>query len=304
MNAVATAGTPLRGTLLRDEPMARHTTWRVGGPADAVYLPADADDLAAFLRGLPTDEPLFWLGLGSNLLVRDGGIRGTVIATAKSLGALVRVDATHVRAEAGAPCAILARFCAREGLAGAEFLVGIPGTFGGALAMNAGCFGGETWALVEEVETMDRAGRRHVRRREEFAAGYRHVRGPAGEWFIAATLRLAPGDADELAARMRGWLDRRSASQPTQQANAGSVFRNPPGDFAGRLIEASGLKGFCIGGACVSEKHANFIVNTGAATAADIEALIRHVAERVEAQHGIRLETEVRVVGEPLQRET
>lgn len=302
MNAVAAQPVALRGSLLRDEPMARHTTWRVGGPADRFYIPADADDLAEFLRSLPAEEPLLWLGLGSNLLVRDGGIRGTVIATAKALNALARTDATHVRVEVGVPCAILARFCAREGLAGAEFLVGIPGTFGGALAMNAGCFGGETWQVVETVETMDRTGRSHVRRPEEFEVGYRHVRGPRDEWFVAANLRLAPGDGDELTTRMRNLLDKRSASQPTQQANAGSVFRNPPGDFAGRLIEASGLKGFCIGGACVSEKHANFIVNTGAATAADIEALILHVIERVEAQHGVRLETEVRVVGEPLRQ--
>lgn len=292
----------LRGTLLCDEPMARHTTWRVGGPAARFYMPADADDLAAYLRGLPAGEPVFWLGLGSNLLVRDGGIRGTVIATAKSLGGLARTDACTVRVEAGVPCARLARFCAREGLAGAEFLVGIPGTFGGALAMNAGCFGGETWSLVQEVETVDRRGRIHHRRPGEYEVGYRRVRGPGDdEWFLAATLHLAEGDADQLAARMRAWLDQRSASQPTQQANAGSVFRNPPGDFAGRLIEASGLKGCCIGGACVSEKHANFIVNTGAATATDIEALIRQVTERVQAQHGIRLETEVRVVGEPPQ---
>lgn len=301
MNVALAHTGSLRGTLLRDESMARHTTWRVGGPADRFYMPADADDLAIFLRSLPAHEPVFWLGLGSNLLVRDGGIRGTVIATAKSLGTLERTGASNVRVEAGVPCAILARFCAREGLAGAEFLVGIPGTFGGALAMNAGCFGGETWTLVQDVETLDRQGRLHRRRPEEFEIGYRHVRGPSAEWFIAATLRLTPGNGDELAARMRGWLDKRSASQPTQQANAGSVFRNPAGDFAGRLIEASGLKGFCIGGACVSEKHANFIVNTGAATATDIEALIRHVAERVESQHGIRLETEVRVVGEPPQ---
>ncbi|MCK9529606.1 MAG: UDP-N-acetylmuramate dehydrogenase [Gammaproteobacteria bacterium] len=290
---------PLRGTLLRDEPMARHTTWRVGGPADCFYMPADVQDLADLLRSLPADEPVFWLGLGSNLLVRDGGVRGTVIAMAKSLDGLTRTGEDSVRVEAGVPCAILARFCAREGLAGAEFLVGIPGTFGGALAMNAGCFGGETWRLVAEVETIDRSGEIRRRRAEEFDTGYRRVRGPAGEWFVAATLRLGAGEPGELAARMREWLDRRSASQPTQQANAGSVFRNPKGDFAGRLIEASGLKGFCIGGACVSERHANFIVNTGTAKAADIEALIAQVAERVEVQHGIRLEPEVRVVGEP-----
>jgi UDP-N-acetylmuramate dehydrogenase len=299
VNEALAHGSSLRGTLLSHEPMARHTTWRVGGPADRFYLPADAEDLAVFLRGLPAEEPLFWMGLGSNLLVRDGGIRGTVIATAKSLGGLTRLDAQRVRVEAGVPCAKLARFCAREGLAGSEFLVGIPGTFGGALAMNAGCFGGETWGLVEDVETVARTGVMHRRRPAEYEIGYRSVRGPADEWFVAATLRLTSGDSEGMALQMREWLDKRSASQPTQQANAGSVFRNPPGDFAGRLIETSGLKGFCIGGACVSEKHANFIVNTGNARAADIEALITHVIARVEAEQGIRLQPEVRVVGEP-----
>jgi len=300
MAAAAAAVPVLRGTLLRDEPMAHHTTWRVGGPAEHYYVPADRNDLVAYLRSLPTDEPVFWLGLGSNLLVRDGGIRGSVIATAKGLTALAQPGERRVYAEAGVSCAKFARFCARAGLAGAEFLAGIPGTLGGALAMNAGCFGGETWPLVVEVETIDRAGT--VRRRTplDFQVGYRSVKGPAGEWFIGATFQLTPsGEAEVLAQRVRELLEKRSASQPTQQANAGSVFRNPAGDHAGRLIEACGLKGTCIGGACVSEKHANFIVNTGTATAAEIESLIAQVADRVERQHGVRLHPEVKIVGEP-----
>lgn len=289
----------LRGELRRGEPMARHTTWRVGGPAECWYRPADVDDLAEFLSDLPAAEPLIWVGLGSNLLVRDGGIAGTVIGTAGTLGGVQRLDDDRVYVEAGVACAKLARFCAREGLTGAEFLAGIPGTFGGALAMNAGCFGGETWPLVASVETIDRHGERRTRMPQEFEIGYRHVRGAEGEWFVAATLQLTPGRTEEGSARMRAYLDRRAATQPLGKPNAGSVFRNPPGDHAARLIEAAGLKGRCIGGACVSAKHANFIVNRGGATAADIEVLIATVATTVAERFGVALQTEVHIVGEP-----
>jgi UDP-N-acetylmuramate dehydrogenase len=288
----------LRGVLLEHEPMARHTTWRIGGPADRYYTPADADDLALFLSTLPADESIMWVGLGSNLLVRDGGIRGTVIATNGVLNEIKRLDGDRIHAGAGAPCAIVSRFCSREGLAGVEFLTGIPGSFGGALAMNAGCFGGETWKLVAEVETIDRHGVRRTRTPDEFTIGYRHVTGPKDEWFLSAVLQLERGDTEALAARTRELLDKRSATQPTQQPNAGSVFRNPPGDYAARLIEATGLKGYCIGGACVAAKHANFIVNLGNAKAADIEALIQKIAATVERAHGVRLITEVHIVGE------
>jgi UDP-N-acetylmuramate dehydrogenase len=289
---------PLRGNLLEQEPMARHTSWRVGGVAERFYQPADIDDLANFLSQLPTNEPLYWVGLGSNLLVRDAGIRGTVVATSGVLNGMERTGETCVRVEAGVSCAKVARFCSREGLAGAEFLSGIPGTFGGALAMNAGCFGSETWELVQQVETLDRYGNRNLRSPDEYQIGYRQVRGVAGEWFVAATLRLTAGESDLLASRIRALLKKRSAAQPTTQPNAGSVFRNPPGDYAARLIETAGLKGRCIGKACVSEKHANFIVNTGGATASDIEALIKLVAEGVEQRHGIHLECEVHIIGE------
>jgi UDP-N-acetylmuramate dehydrogenase len=294
----AQAQQPLRGTLLHHEPMARHTTWRVGGPADNYYQPADIADLALFLSQLPSDEPLFWLGLGSNLLVRDGGIRGTVIATSGMLNGMERIDEEHVRVESGVACAKVARFCAREGLAGAEFLCGIPGTMGGALAMNAGCFGGETWKLVETVETLNRHGRLHSRGANEFEVGYRHVSGPEGEWFVAATLRLEKGDAQGLLEANKKLLEKRGASQPTQQPNAGSVFRNPEGDYAARLIESAGLKGLTAGKAQVSEKHANFIVNLGGASAADIESLIEQVKSEVKQQHGVELEREVHIVGE------
>jgi UDP-N-acetylmuramate dehydrogenase len=287
----------LRGVLMEAEPMARHTSWRVGGPAQWLYRPADLMDLAAFLARLPEQHPLFWCGLGSNLLVRDGGIDGTVILTASALNGLDQVSPLQIRAEAGVPCAKVARFATRCGCIGAEFLAGIPGTVGGALAMNAGAFGGETWERVISVETMDRHGRTRLRQRAEFEIGYRHVVGPEGEWFVAATLALVPGDTAAAAGQIRELLARRAATQPMGTANCGSVFRNPPGDHAARLIESAGGKGKRYGGAVVSEKHANFIINTGTATAADIEALIHEVQATVEAYHGVRLQPEVRIVG-------
>jgi len=291
----------LRGKLRHDEPMARHTTWRVGGPAQHFFEPADLDDLMLFLRQLPPDEPLLWLGLGSNLLVRDGGLRGTVIATHPALQKLELIEPRVIRAEAGVPCAKVARFAAQHHLTGAEFLAGIPGTMGGALAMNAGAFGGETWNVVTRVETLDRDGMRHTRTHVEYQIAYRSVRalGMSEEWFAAGHLKLPAGDGAASQQRIRQLLEKRNQTQPTQLPNAGSVFRNPPGDFAARLIEACGLKGACIGAACVSDKHANFIVNTGGATAADIEALIEKTARSVEQQHGVRLVREVHIVGEP-----
>lgn len=286
-----------RGVLRYEEPMSRHTTWRVGGPARVWYQPADLEDLAAFLTTLPEGEEIVWVGLGSNLLVRDGGIPGVVIAPFSGLNRMELQGDGQVRAEAGVSCAKLARFCGRNGLAGGEFLAGIPGTVGGALAMNAGAFGGETWARVVAVETIDRHGR--IRRREagEYKVGYRSVQGPAGEWFVAAHMRFPPGETAAAQENVRQLLARRGETQPTSQPSCGSVFRNPPNDHAARLIEACGLKGYCIGGACVSDKHANFIINAGDATAAEIEQLIGHVQRRVAEQSGVELQTEVRIIG-------
>ena len=288
----------LRGELRLDEPLRRYNTWRVGGAARQMYLPADAEDLALFLAGLPPQEPLLWLGLGSNLLIRAGGFRGTVILLLGRLNDL-RIEGEEVRAEAGVACAKVARECARANLTGAAFLAGIPGTMGGALAMNAGAFGGETWPIVSAVTTIDRGGRMREREPAEFEVAYRQVVRPAEEWFLACTLRLRRGDGSAEQAAIRELLDRRAATQPTGQPSCGSTFRNPRGDHAARLIEASGLKGYRIGGAQVSTKHANFIINTGDASAADIEVLIAHVAAEVERLHGVRLQTEVHMVGEP-----
>jgi UDP-N-acetylmuramate dehydrogenase len=288
----------LRGELLYREPMARHTSWRVGGPADCYYRPADIDDLAGFLQQLPSAEPLTWIGLGSNLLVRDGGIRGTVISTSGLLNEISLQEGQVIRAEAGVSCAKLARYAAREGLTGAEFFAGIPGTVGGALAMNAGAFGGETWPLVVKVETLDRHGQRHVRTPAEYKVAYRSVKGPDEEWFVAAHLQLVSGDVEAGQARIKELLAKRGKTQPTTQPSCGSVFRNPEGDHAARLIEQCGLKGKCIGGACVSEKHANFIVNTGEATASDIENLIEDVARTIQRECGMSLVREVHIIGE------
>lgn len=287
-----------RGELRYHEPLARHTSWRVGGPADRFYRPADLEDLRLFLSVLPAGEPITWLGLGSNLLVRDGGIRGTVIATQGVLQGLVLTGGSTLRAEAGVPCAKVARFGARHDLVGAEFLAGIPGVMGGALAMNAGAWGGETWNRVFAVETIDRRGQLRRRLSGDYEIAYRHVRGPEDEWFVAAHLQLEPGDGKASLVKIRELLDRRSQTQPTGVASCGSVFRNPPGDHAARLIESADLKGVCVGAACVSTKHANFILNTGNATAADLESLVALVRETVARVHGIELVPEVRVVGE------
>lgn len=294
----------LRGELRHDEPMARYVSWRAGGRARRLYRPTDLDDLAAFLRRLPTDEATLFVGLGSNLLVRDGGFAGTVVLT-HAAGRHPELVKGRVYAEAGVASPKVARFAARNQLAGAEFLAGVPGTVGGALAMNAGCHGAETWEIVERVLTVDRSGNVHRRDAAEFATGYRScaLRSGAGlgtrEWFAAAWFRLLPGDAAASRARITDLLARRVATQPLQLPNAGSVFRNPPGDHAARLIESCGLKGLARGGARVSEKHANFIVNPkGAGRASDIEWLIETVRTRVRTRTGIDLIPEVRIVGD------
>ncbi len=285
--------------LLFDEPMAKHTTWRVGGPARYYFQPADVADLSDFLRSLPSAEQILWLGLGSNLLVRDGGFAGTVIAMHGRLNEIETIAGSRLRVGAGAPSALVARQAARAGLCGAAFLAGIPGTMGGALAMNAGAFGGETWQRVINLQTIDRQGIVHRRTPLEYKVAYREVESSKEEWFVGCELQLEPGDAEAERREVQRLLALRNATQPVGQPSAGSTFRNPPGDYAARLIEAAGLKGLQLGGAKVSGKHANFIVNTGAATAADIENLIRHVQQTVEQHSGICLQTEVHIVGKP-----
>ncbi len=314
----------LRGEMLYDEPMSRHSSWRAGGAAQRLYRAADLADLQHFLQQTPADEPLIAVGLGSNLLVRDGGLRGTVVQMVGALTEL-RMDGDCVYAQAGVPGAKLARFAATNNLCGAEFFVGIPGTLGGMLAMNAGCYGGETWQKVQRVQVLTRSGELLERTPQEYEIGYRHValkeKGEGGrvkgktterevtlpsspfplpqeEFFVGAWLKLETGDVEAARQEIKALMEKRSASQPLQQPNAGSVFRNPPGNHAAKLIEGCGLKGKRIGGAQVSEKHANFIVNVGGATATDIENLIEEVQATVEAKTGVQLHPEVRIVGE------
>lgn len=293
----AQALTSLQGELRHNEPMNAHTSWRAGGTAERYYIPSSVEDLSNFLRELDVETPLFWLGTGSNLLVRDGGLPGVVIAASRALKTLERVDYYGVRAGAGVPCTQLARQCIRWNLGPSEFFAGIPGTVGGALAMNAGAHGGETWERVESVRTIDRSGEIHQRAPSEYTVGYRSVAGPSNEWFLEGTLQFDP-DVSVSADSMNELLERRKTTQPLGLPSCGSVFRNPPGDHAARLIESANLKGYRIGGAEVSEKHANFIINRDNATATDIEELIEHVRQSVIEAHGVELIHEVRIVGE------
>jgi UDP-N-acetylmuramate dehydrogenase len=290
--------------VLYDEPMARHTSWRAGGHARRFVSGGSLQALSAFLSELPADEALLWVGLGSNLLVRDAGFDGTVIATQGVMNRLEMLDETHVYAGAGVADAKLARFCKQHGLKGAEFFAGIPGLVGGALAMNAGAWGGETWPLVESVVTIDRQGVIRSRNADEFEIGYRHVSGPDGEWFAGAIFEFEIMRDNQQTIDIKQLLAKRAATQPTGVASCGSVFRNPEGTYAAQLIESCGLKGRRIGGAVISDKHANFIINDKQATAADIESLIRLIQETVKQQCGIELQTEVRIVGDEAAEDT
>ncbi len=311
LNKIPASIPGLQGRLEMNADMSRYTSWRVGGPADRLYTPTDLDDLRAFLKNLDPEEPVCFIGLGSNLLVRDGGVRGTVIHLHGALRQMhleqrrndAGDDASQfgvIYAEAGVASPKVARFAATQGLVGAEFLAGIPGTVGGALAMNAGCYGHETWEFVSQVLTVDRQGDLHRRNLRDFRVDYRHVESDVarGEWFAAGWFRLPRGDGAESRERIKQLLEKRVASQPLSLPNAGSVFRNPPGDFAARLIESCGLKGLRVGGALVSEKHANFIVNMKGARGSDIETLIETVQNQVHARTGISLIREVRIIGD------
>jgi len=292
--------TELSGLELINEPLSKYTTWRIGGPADKLYKPAGIHDLVLFLKQCDLHEPLTWLGLGSNSLVRDRGVSGTVILTQGCLKGLELLNDGLIRVEAGVSCAQMARFSARLGLHGGEFWAGIPGTMGGALRMNAGCFQGETWDSVIEVETITRTGEIRRRKPSEFAIAYRSLMGlETDEWFIAATCRLVSGEKEIALQRIKTLLTQRANTQPTSEYNCGSVFRNPPGDYAARLIESCGLKGFFKGGAKISEKHANFIINhEGRASAHDIETLMLHVHAEILQRTGVDLIREVHIVGE------
>jgi UDP-N-acetylmuramate dehydrogenase len=290
----------LRGQLRMNVSMSKHTSWRAGGSVERTYQPADLADLQEFLRTVPVYEPITAVGLGSNLLVRDGGLRGTVLLLHGALGEMRLEAEKTIYVQAGVPGAKLARFAALHNLSGAEFFAGIPGTVGGMLTMNAGCYGGETWDAVQRLQVLTRSGELIERSAEDYDIAYRYVAAQnlENEIFVGAWLKFAAGDGETARAEIKALLDKRIASQPLQLPNAGSVFRNPPGEHAAKLIEGCGLKGKRIGGAMVSDKHANFIVNTGGATAADIENLIENVRATVLKQTGIELRPEVRIVGD------
>ena len=284
------------GEFLENEPMSRHTSWRIGGAADMLFRPESVEDLAQFLYNLEADIPVFWLGLGSNLLVRDGGLPGVVIATAGVFTSFEYVGRQVVRVGSSIPCTQLSRQCIRLGLGPSEFFAGIPGTVGGALAMNAGAHGSETWERVRLVRTIDRRGELRERVPADYQIGYRSVSGPDDEWFVEAELEFDP-NIDASMDRFKELLTRRKETQPLGLPSCGSVFCNPPDDYAARLIEYCGLKGCRIGSAEVSDKHANFIINRGDATALDVENLILHIHQTVVDVTGIELIPEVRIIG-------
>lgn len=287
--------------LLQNVPLARFTSWNIGGPAKQYFVAKDNQELSTFLRSLPSEESLFWLGLGSNVLIRDAGFAGTVIHTLKMPTAIKIIqdtsDGLTIHVDAGVPCAKISKFAAKHNVVGAEFFAGIPGTMGGALAMNAGAFGSETWQFVSSVQVINRQGEIKIRSPEEYKVGYRKVEIPYEEWFLAAQLHFAPGNYAQALLRIKELLARRNATQPIGLPSCGSVFRNPPGKYAAELIEASKLKGVRVGNAEISTKHANFIINLGGATANDVETLIQLIQQKVLQDHAVTLCPEVQFIG-------
>jgi UDP-N-acetylmuramate dehydrogenase len=286
----------VRGRYSEDAALHRITWFRVGGPAEVLFRPLDKDDLAAFLAALPADVPVMALGVGSNLLVRDGGVAGVVIRLGRGFATL---ETAGDRVIAGAMALDLsaAKTAARAGIAGLEFLSGVPGTIGGALRMNAGAFGSDMASVLIEATAIDRDGREHRLRRDDMGFAYRSSAAPEDWIFTAATLQGAPGDEPEIAARMADIAQLREASQPLRSRTGGSTFKNPEGASAWELIEAAGCRGLTRGGAMVSEKHCNFLINTGSASAADIEGLGEEVRRRVSETCGVTLEWEIKRVG-------
>ncbi len=291
----------MRGKLYHNYSLRKHTSWHIGGVAEYCYFPADLDDLVFCFKNHLLPEPYLWLGLGSNVLMRDGGFKGTVIMTLGCLKNMENPSPDTVVVQAGVTCAKMARYCARLGMQGAAFFAGIPGTVGGALAMNAGAFGGETWSNVVDATMMKKTGSLQTFSPKDFQIGYRNVQHPglASAWFVRATFVFSQGDVMAEKAAIRQTLRKRADAQPIGALSCGSVFKNPHEDHAARLIEFCGLKGYRRGGALVSEKHANFILNDANSTAADMEALINEVQKIVKEKTGVALQREVHIIGEP-----
>lgn len=281
---------------LFNEPLSNYTSWKVGGPADILFTPKNRDDLSQFIK-TSHDKPITWLGNGTNVLVRDRGIRGVVISTRKSINKINMEGKNSCRVETGASCMDLALFAEKNQLGPAAFFSGIPGSVGGALTMNAGSFGHETWEFVETVEVIDEAGVIHHLDPREFKLSYRSVEFPFPLWFVSCLMQF-PESGTTTKSELKAMRDQRIKTQPLNEDTCGSVFKNPKPDHAGDLIERAGLKGYRIGGCSISIKHANFIINEGGAISADIEELIKHVQNIVKAKFDVDLETEVRIIGE------
>ncbi len=309
MNAARRLDSPIdrlptvRGRLSFDAPLAPITWFGVGGPADVLFKPADAADLAHFLAEKPDNLPVTVLGVGSNLLVRDGGLRGVVVRLGKAF-ADVAVDGNTLRCGAAALDSSAARLAQRAGLTGLEFLSGIPGTVGGAVFMNAGAFGHEIKDVLIKATLLDPSGFRHVLDARDLGLSYRHSDIPADWVVVEATFAAVPGEAAEIAAKMEEIRRTREDSQPQRVRTGGSTFANPPGGKAWELIDRAGCRGMTLGGAMVSDKHCNFLINAGGATAHDIESLGEEVRRRVKALTGVDLVWEIRRIGDPLPEET
>ena len=280
-----------------NESMAKHTSWGIGGCADLFYSPKSREDLVSFLSSVDPNLPITWIGKGTNILVRDGGIRGVVISTKSFLKEIEKTSEYLYKVEAGVACVELALFCQKNGIGPAAFFSGIPGSIGGALTMNAGSFGMETWDLVKGVEVINEKGGISFIEKESFDIAYRTVTFPFRLWVLSCSMFLS-SDEETTKDNLIELRNQRIKTQPLSEDTCGSVFKNPPGNFAGALIEGSGLKGFKIGSASISEKHANFIVNQGGATAGDIENLINHTRQVVKKNYDIDLQPEVRIMGE------
>jgi len=289
----------VRGRLERDAVLAPYTWFRVGGPADLLFIPEDQDDLAAFLNGLDPAVPVLPLGVGSNLLVRDGGVEGVAIRLGRGFSRVEARGVNRIYAGAAVPDAVLAREAAKAGIAGLEFYRGVPGTVGGACVMNAGCYGSETTEVLVEAYAVTRAGEKVALSHDDMGFSYRRSAAAArGDLvFTGALFEGAPDDPQIIMARMDEITARREASQPIREKTGGSTFKNPPGDSAWRLVDASGWRGRPHGGAMFSDKHANFLINTGQATAADLEGLGDEVRADVKARFGVDLEWEIKRVG-------
>jgi UDP-N-acetylmuramate dehydrogenase len=289
----------VRGRLLRDEPLGPFTWFRVGGAAEALFLPADADDLADFLKALPAQVPVTVLGVGSNVIIRDGGVEGVVIRLAGRAFASVSTVGAQVTAGAAALDAMVARTSAKAGIAGLEFYAGIPGTIGGALTMNAGCYGAETKDVLVSAWGFDRTGARRDLARADFGYSYRHSEAPGDIIWVEATFDGRPDDPGAVQARIEEITSRRESTQPIREKTGGSTFKNPPGHSSWKLVDEAGWRGKLYGGAMFSPLHANFMINTGDATAADLEGLGEAVRADVKAKAGIELQWEIRRIGTP-----